>query len=203
MMRQRRRGSAISTGRVTTGSSPAGPEEVGTGEASRSRRSLALGLLITLAGCSAAPPPPQAPSSVADAAETNQQLSGELDCAETIDAFDTLEEHPDYTQVLGAVALPSARADREPLQSVAQHGPTEFEYFAKFGLLTRGDGKARINVNDPDHARISWGQASDDSAVVELHVPACGGGGWHVFPGGIRTTEPMCLSLTVVSNGQE
>lgn len=202
MMRQRRRGSAISTRRVTTGSSPAGPEEVASGEASRSRRSLALGLLVTLAGCSASPTPLQAPSWGADEAETHEQPSRELNCADSIDALDSLEDYPDYTQVLGAVALPSARADREPLQSVAQHSPMEFEYFGKFGLLTRGDAAARISVNDPDLARISWGEASDDSAVVELHVPACGGEGWHVFPGGVRTTEPMCLPLTVVSNGQ-
>ena len=200
MMRQRRRGSAISTQRVRSSDSPT-EHEIPLGQASRQRRSLALGLLVSLAGCSAAPTP-AAPHPGAEEVETREQPSRELDCADSIDAFDDLEEYPDYTQLLDAVALPSARADHEPLQSVAQEGPTEFEYFAKFGLLTRGDASARINVDDPDRARISWGNFSEDSDVVELHLPGCGGGGWHAFPGGVRTTEPMCLSLTVASNGQ-
>jgi len=146
--------------------------------------------------------PPEAPRPGAQEAETREGLSRELDCADRIDAFDNLEEHPDYMPLLDAVALPLARAGHEPLQSVAQEGSTEFEYFAKFGLLTRGDASARINVDDPGRARISWGNFSEHAGVVELHLPACGGGGWHAFPGGVRTTEPMCLSLTVVSNGQ-
>src|SRR5699024_11380770 len=104
--------------------------------------------------------------------------------------------------LLEAVALPSARADHEPLQSVAQEGPTEFEYFAKFGLLTRGDASARINVDDPDRARISWGNFSEDSDVVELHLPGCGGGGGHAFPGGAGTAEPRCLCVHGARQGQ-
>src|SRR5699024_1383445 len=175
--------------------------EIPLGQASRQRRSLALGLLVSLAGCSAAPTP-EAPHPGAEEVETREQPSRELDCADSIDAFDDLEEYPDYTQLLDAVALPSARADHEPLQSVAQEGPAEFEYFAKFGLLTRGDASARINVDDPDRARISWGNFSEDCDCGEGHMRGCSGGGWYDCPSGGQTAESMFLSLTVASNGQ-
>src|SRR5699024_3144172 len=103
MMRQRRRGSAISTQRVRSSDSPT-EHEIPLGQASRQRRSLALGLLVSLAGCSAAPPP-AAPHPGAEEVETREQPSRELDCADSIDAFDDLEEYADYKQVLAAVCV--------------------------------------------------------------------------------------------------
>lgn len=162
------------------------------------------GALAGLVGCSA----PNGPDVASDAAPDEAGDTGgpgreviELDCADSIEAIGGLDDFPEYSPVLDAVALPVALDHGDALQSLAQDVDTPFEHFAKFGLVTRGDAESTIEVSDPDNARMVWG-AKDDAGLTALRISACGDETWYVFAGGVRTTEPMCTHLTVSSNDQ-
>jgi hypothetical protein len=160
----------------------------------RSLVSCVLGLAV-LCSCTASPEKSAAPVTAAD---TQPALT--LTCAGAID-----EGPPPsgFETVLGVVALPTGEA----LGAYDSGDPGRPGLFAKTGLLVRA-GRSSDLVLAPrpdDRVAIGWGNVSFQPAM-RFVVPACPdtfGTGWLVYPGGFWADEPLCLTLTVRSAGQE
>lgn len=148
--------------------------------------------------------------------QAEENSSAALDCRDPIDILDVVPDG--YEAVADVVALPNAE--------VLRRGPNQYESesgkqfsFSKMGLVVRSRATFRIEVADASRggALLRWGNTGDSEPVASLEVDACAGrclsaeqpgcpegesGEWVVFPGGLWTLEPGCVSLEVVSAGE-
>ncbi len=134
-----------------------------------------------------------------------------FDCANPIDILD---EPPNGWLAVGdVVALPGDRS--------LQRGRYDSELgrsFSKFGLVMRADRafSVTVAVESQPNALIGWGTDSRTPAT-SIEVTGCAGlcetdwqpncplgasGEWVVYPGGVWTIEPACISIEIVTDAE-
>ena len=142
------------------------------------------------------------------ASEEATHISGAtLPCTNPIDVLDAPPS--DWTTFADVIAL--------PLSTTHQRGRSDSELgrsFTKFGLVIRSDSVFSINIGEESKANalISWNNSThalslevEDCPGVCEGQPTCPGGAtgeWVVFPGGVWTTEPACISIDIETGGE-
>ncbi|HSC03091.1 MAG TPA: hypothetical protein VLC49_07220 [Solirubrobacteraceae bacterium] len=127
------------------------------------------------------------------------QRSPSLDCAQYID---TRPPTPDYTVVLGVVALPIA-----PKSAALQTGPSGLpdpssRLFAKTGLLIRTGTKFELVIPPAWAGRLWIGWANGPARpgpglLVNCHPYPADRSGWLAYPGGFWLRRPACVPLLI------
>lgn len=168
---------------------------------------LALLLAVVGAGCTSAD----------DASEPGlPTLGAPFSCGEPIDAFDDLPEG--YRAVGEVVAFPT----EELLQrgrTGPDNDPGSARSFSKLGLVVRAGAVFQIHVagDSQANALLHWGNTGPNDPVSSIAVPGCEGTcdslvqpgcpdgedrDWVVYPGGLWTLEPACVSLIVLTGAE-
>jgi len=160
-----------------------------------------LAFALVLAGCGSGPPSLGTPL---------RPLGFKLPCG-PIDVVDRLP--PSYAAVDDVVAFPTY----ENLQR-GRSGPDNdlgsSRSFSKFGLLVKSGSVFQLHVAGEDQANalIYWGNVAPTDPVSSIRVdgcvascesqPDCPGeenAEWGVYPGGVWTLEPACITLLVLT----
>ncbi len=130
------------------------------------------------------------------------QGSPSLACGQYID---THRPTPDYTVVLGVVALPTA-PKAVALQTSASGDPS-IRLFAKTGLLIRTGTKFELAIPPAWDGRLRIGWANGPARpgpglLVSCHPYPGDGSGWLAYPGGFWLRRPACVPLLVKTRGR-
>jgi hypothetical protein len=127
-------------------------------------------------------------------------MEAELDC---INGYTETGPLPaDHAIVLGAVALPTARA----LQTARTGLTSDARLWAKDGLFVSTDAAVELRVPDEWRGKLSfiWGQPADRH-LERIRIPACattrGASTWLAFTGGYFVADPACVAI-IVTVGQ-
>jgi hypothetical protein len=132
------------------------------------------------------------------------QRSPSLACRQYID---TRRPTPDYTVVLGVVALPIA-----PRSAALQTWPSgesdpSTRLFAKTGLLIKTGTKFDLAIPPAWAGRLRIGWANGPARpgpglLVNCHPSAGDRSGWLAYPGGFWLRHPACVPLLIETAGR-
>jgi hypothetical protein len=121
--------------------------------------------------------------------------------------IDTRRPTPDYTVVLGVVALPIA-----PKAAALQTGPSggsdpSTRLFAKTGLLIRTGTRFELAIPPAwaGRLRIGWANGPaqpEPGLLVSCHPYPGDRSGWLAYPGGFWVRHPACVPLLIETGGR-
>ncbi len=129
-------------------------------------------------------------------------VANTIDCSSYIEEIDQLPESA--IPVLGRVAFPTAPV--ETGRAGDEGSPYAGYRFAKFGLLVRVDQKLVLQVPHTGAVLMEWGRMEQPRRpATRLWIGPCPGAGteWLAFAGGLWVQEPMCVPITVTSDGKQ
>lgn len=166
---------------------------------------LALFLVAVAAACSSGDDDPSLPA-----------LGSSFSCGDPIGAFDDLPD--DYRSVSEVVAFPTADLLQRG-RIGPDNDPGSARAFSKFGLVVRAGAVFQIHVagDSQANALVHWGNTGPDDPVSSISVGGCEGScdslvqpgcpagddwDWVVYPGGVWTLEPACVSLVVLTGSE-
>jgi hypothetical protein len=157
-------------------------------------RGAALAALLLISACAhGGDPAPVRSTAVASPPPGTVMLS--------CDAPIGVEPSPEksHRAILDAVALDVSAT----LQASPTGGSDPHRLFAKTGLLVHAGTEAEIDVPGAwaDRLAIAWGNHAAEW-TTRLRIPACPGGDWLVYPGGLSVDEPACVPLEVRAGGK-
>ena len=122
-----------------------------------------------------------------------------LDCRDPIDLLDTVP--PSYRVVSDVVAFPDIEMHQRG-RTGPEGGPHSARRFSKMGLVIRSGATFEIHVagDSQDNAVIHWGNTGTGDLVSAIAIDSCSANAeWLVYPGGVWTLEPDCITLQVVT----
>jgi hypothetical protein len=119
-----------------------------------------------------------------------------MPCVDPIDETDDLPEG--YRSTLDVVALPETTTHQR-----GRFDPDSGFTFSKMGLLVRTGASFHIEVatRSLDNALIRWDNTGSIDPASPLRLQNCQGSRtWLVYPGGVWTIEPACVTLLVLTD---